>query len=40
MIGSYDRLKYIEGRNNQTVKMSDNVKIGNFTYENKEIVMR
>lgn len=40
MIGSYDRLKYIEGRNNQTVKMSDNVKIGNFTYENKETVMR
>lgn len=40
MVGSYDRLKYIEGRNNQTVKMSDNVKIGNFTYENKETVMR
>lgn len=40
MIGSYDRLKYIEGRNNQTVKMSDNVKIGNFTDENKETVMR
>lgn len=40
MIGSYDRLKYIESRNNLTVKMSDNVKIGNFTYENKETVMR
>ena len=40
MIGSSDRLKYIESRNNQTVKMSDNVKIGNFTYENKETVMR
>lgn len=40
MIGSNDRLKYIESRNNQTVKMSDNVKIGNFTYENKETVMR
>lgn len=35
MIGSSDRLKYIESRNNQTVKMSDNVKI-----ENKETVMR
>lgn len=40
MIGSYDGLKYMESRNNQTVKMSDNVKIGNFTYENKETVMR
>ena len=40
MIGSYDQLKYIESRNNQTVKMSDDVKIGNFTYENKETVMR
>lgn len=40
MNGLSDRLKYIESRNNQTVKMSDNVKIGNFTYENKETVMR